>query len=428
MNPLVRSVRRGWSPNCSSAGSVVGVALTSVVLTAAVLSIWAERYVRWLNQGGAGMDEDAIHGVLRHDGRLHLSQGDDAAILELTDQGLELARDRARVGQPGPQWPTEVHVAVTGRCPAACTACYLNAGPDQGHDPDAQGLRETLTELAGRGVLEVAFGGGEGLLRTELFELAEHARSVGLVPNLTTSGFGLTPARAARCAALFGQVNVSLDGLGPIYVAARGWDGAALGLTAIERLADAGARVGVNTLLTRQLLEAGLHPLGQAIARRGAREWQWLRLKPTGRGAQAWETLAPSWDQLDALWPHALNQERETGLRVRFDCALVPFLVQHDVSLETLTALGIRGCPGGDDLWARDAQGQWAPCSFAPSGTRDWRSDPALQAWRARAQDPPEPCASCRFRSVCRGGCRVVAHHLTGDAMAPDPECPRVRG
>jgi hypothetical protein len=27
---------------------------------------------------------------------------------------------------------------------------------------------------------------------------------------------------------------------------------------------------------------------------------------------------------------------------------------------------------------------------------------------------------------VCRGGCRAVARFLTGDELAPDPECPRV--
>jgi hypothetical protein len=30
------------------------------------------------------------------------------------------------------------------------------------------------------------------------------------------------------------------------------------------------------------------------------------------------------------------------------------------------------------------------------------------------------------LRSVCRGGCRVVSEHLSGN-FVPDPECPRVR-
>ncbi|MEZ4410501.1 MAG: SPASM domain-containing protein [Polyangiales bacterium] len=43
----------------------------------------------------------------------------------------------------------------------------------------------------------------------------------------------------------------------------------------------------------------------------------------------------------------------------------------------------------------------------------------ALAAW---ADAPPEPCASCPVRAVCRGGCRVVARHLTS-SLGPDPEC-----
>ena len=52
-------------------------------------------------------------------------------------------------------------------------------------------------------------------------------------------------------------------------------------------------------------------------------------------------------------------------------------------------------------------------------------ADPDLARWRAYVDAPAEPCASCSLRTVCKGGCKVVATHLHG-AHGPDPECPRV--
>jgi radical SAM protein with 4Fe4S-binding SPASM domain len=134
-----------------------------------------------------------------------------------------------------------------------------------------------------------------------------------------------------------------------------------------------------------------------------------------------------------------LNSQFRGELSLRIDCALVPFLVQDSrFSPAQLEAAGVYGCEADRRLLAVQADGQHAPCSFLTKAARD----PAASVPAA----PPliEPCASCTYRAVCRGGCRVVASGLrnidstangatatraaTGEAtaFAPDPECPRV--
>jgi radical SAM protein with 4Fe4S-binding SPASM domain len=54
-----------------------------------------------------------------------------------------------------------------------------------------------------------------------------------------------------------------------------------------------------------------------------------------------------------------------------------------------------------------------------------WNAPGAFGAFR-RWRDAREPCASCDYHALCRGGCKVVSAHVTGDLAAPDPECPRV--
>ncbi len=425
----VRRVRRGRSPNCSATGAVVGTALLTVAAAGVVVNAFADRLARWDERPSGEPPRVRSEG-----GHALLAWPLPAAILTIDPATAEAAaRAGAQVieARAAPEGaasaPLEVHVAVTGRCPASCETCYLDAGPGSDAGVPLDGV---LEELASMGVFEVAFGGGEGLLREDLLDLGRRARALGMVPNLTTSGFGLTEARARELALVFGQVNVSLDGLGETYRAIRGWDGAALGLAAIDHLVRAGVRVGVNSVIARPNL-AELPAIGRALAARGVAEWQWLRLKPQGRGTSAWERLAPTTEELLGLWPAALAIEAETGLVLRWDCAMVPFLAAHRVPVEALEALAVEGCPGGRSLLARGVDGRWTPCSFAEGGAAGsaaatWDEGAQLRGWRERAARPPEPCASCEWAGVCGGGCRIVAAHLAGDPMAPDPQCPKV--
>jgi len=354
------------------------------------------------------------------------------------DQGataVAVARGVRVVGpNDGPQGalraPTEVHIALTDRCPVRCDGCYLDAAPDRGH-ANPVNVERRLEEAAAAGVFEVAFGGGEVSLVPELVRWCRLARALGMVPNLTTSGLGLTPALLEALAPWVGQVNVSWDGPREVYRRVRGWDGASTGIEAIRRLVRAGVRVGVNTVLVQHNVDE-LLGMGQTLDGLGVREWQWLRYKPAGRGVDAYAEVALTADQARSLWPMALHIESAWGLTLRFDCAMTPWLVAHQPSPSLARSLGVVGCSGGRELLTVDADGGVRPCSFARWISSDlpiqvaWSTHSALREWRHRAADPPEPCGSCAWSDVCRGGCRVISRHLVGDPLAPDPECPRV--
>jgi MoaA/NifB/PqqE/SkfB family radical SAM enzyme len=306
--------------------------------------------------------------------------------------------------------PLEVHVAVTAKCPAACSGCYLDARADGAHR-SFDDICAALDRVAAGGAFTVAFGGGEPMLHPELPAIAAHARRVGLTPVVTTSGIGLNAERA-RALRDFAQVNVSHDGV-EVYEEVRGYDGARVADRAIAMLVEAGVPDGVNVVLTRALLGddgRGLIELVEHVRALGAREVQLLRYKPAGRAASL-EYLMRRLTQAQVALLPSLVRAIVPRISVRIDCAMVPFLAFERV--DELLALGVMGCEAGRALSAVDTHGRTSPCSFLPG-----RATPS----------PPlaEPCASCPVRAVCRGGCRVVAEHL-GDPSAPDPECPRVR-
>jgi radical SAM protein with 4Fe4S-binding SPASM domain len=323
---------------------------------------------------------------------------------------------------PAPSAPLEVHVAVTSRCAAGCTGCYLDARPD-GEEPPLSTLLARLDDLAARGVFTVAFGGGEPTTRDDLDVLAAEARARGLTPVLTTSGLGLSPASIAKLHG-FAQVNVSYDGAREAYARVRGFDGARHAEAAIGALAAAGIPVGVNVVLTQGTFDTLVATLDRARSL-GAREAQLLRYKPAGRAASLdylAQRLTPEQVRAFPSALRALAARCDPSWRVRIDCALVPFLASDPaVDGEALARLGVLGCEAGNRLEALRVDGRAAPCSFAAP-----EDEAGLASWRGWSDAPPEPCASCRLRAVCRGGCKVVARFVDG-VHGPDPECPRVR-
>jgi radical SAM protein with 4Fe4S-binding SPASM domain len=304
-------------------------------------------------------------------------------------------------------------------------------------EPPREALLGELDALRDAGVFTVAFGGGEPTTRDDLDVLAADARARGITPVLTTSGLGLTEGRLEKLRG-FAQVNVSYDGASETYSRVRGFDGAGAAERAIERIARAGMRVGVNVVLTRESFPHVRETLARARDL-GACEAQLLRYKPAGRAASL-DYLARrlTLDQARALGPtirelsHTLCSSGT--FHVRIDCALVAFL-SADPELANaparLARFGVFGCEAGGALAAFTVDGRVSPCSFASAtdlratDLPDHGGDPTLTRWRAYLDSPPEPCASCSLRSVCKGGCKVVSSHVDG-AHGPDPECPRV--
>jgi radical SAM protein with 4Fe4S-binding SPASM domain len=338
-----------------------------------------------------------------------------------------------------PSPPVEVHLAVTGRCAAACEGCYLDARAD-GFEPSQAQLLVRLDALRDAGVFTVAFGGGEPTTRDDLAVLADEARRRGLTPVLTTSGLGLSREKVARLRG-FAQVNVSYDGSGEDYATVRGFDGARAAETAIRVLTEEGIRVGVNVVLT-QATFAHVGATIRSARSLGAIEAQLLRYKPAGRAATLdylARRLRP--DQASSVGPVlralALEHAAMKGeFRIRIDCAMVPFLSfdpEIAAAPERLTRMGVFGCEAAGALAAVTVDGAVAPCSFAGATALDAAAlreghahDPELARWRASHRTPSEPCASCALRPVCKGGCKVVASFVDR-VHGPDPECPRVR-
>jgi len=197
--------------------------------------------------------------------------------------------------------PTEVHFAITNRCSAGCEHCYMAAGQADDGEMDTRTFKKALDVLSEMNVFHVALGGGDALEREDLFEIAAYARDKGIVPNLTISGANLTEQIAPKMR-VFGQVNVSIDGVGAHYGIFRGSNLFDQADKALSRLTAAGVPAGINCVLGRENFDM-LEELFAYGADKKLNEIEFLRLKPSGRGRQVYMRQRTTHTQNVALTP-----------------------------------------------------------------------------------------------------------------------------
>ncbi len=399
--------------------------------SAAVVGVWRaalRRALTWIGPSGLRVRFEGFGGVIAIE-RPPLLAFVDRAFLRALGYADPPVWSSGRTALTA---PTEVHLTLTQECPVGCAGCYVDARLRDPGELDTGQVCSILDDLAANGVFHVAMGGGESYLRNDLFEIAAHARSVGIVPNVTTSGIRMSEELARR-SRIFGQVNVSVDGID-------GYDDAAgrppgswrTASRALALLRAARVRTGVNCVVTRQNVDR-LHEIARAVRALGAREVEFLRWKPTGRGRDAYGERVLTSEQARAVYPRILALARSARIRPRIDCSFLPMACHHTPDPDRMRKLGMLGCEAGHHLASIDATGRLHGCSFLDGGERlegglaaAWDISPAIVPYRTYRDRAQEPCRSCSYLDICGGGCRAVSAFVNGDPMTPDPECPRV--
>ncbi len=329
--------------------------------------------------------------------------------------------------------PQEVHLELTSLCNYRCRGCYTASGPEGSKSLSWKQAEAAVRLLASMGVFHIALGGGESFMWPRLFDLAELISELGMIPNITTNGYWIRDADVARRCRVFGAAHVSMDGLREIYRKSRGHDGFDAALTALRFLRDEGCRTGVNVTLSRHNADR-MNELFAFLIDEGIHNVELLRYKPSGRATDDYEEHGMSQSQLNGLAEQIERWTHIKGLSLRLDCSLTPFLASAGWPVENMRKFGWSGCDAGNMLASVDPSGHVHACSFDRQGTwtvdeleRRWEEDPVFTVHRKWTDNAPEPCASCKYLDICRGGCHAVARAISKDVNQPDPQCPMVR-
>jgi len=365
------------------------------------------------------------------------------------------------------RWPLDekpllVFWETTKACPLACIHCRANAitRPLPGELSHAEAL-DLIRQVAefGRPYPVLVMTGGDPLMRSDLWELVEEARSLGIPVAMAPS-----PSRQLLenidniVREGVSAVSISIDHPDPeVHDRVRRYQGSwEAATTAVRELLRRGVSVQVNTAVMRSTVR-GLPGMARLLRELGVRTWEVFYLVPVGR-AGAEEDLSPAeWEDVSAF----LYEVSRYGVMVRTSegpmfrrvALLLNYASRAGAEPSGLVRTGKLYLELVDEL--RKLMGEPGPQAlFETSGTRDgkgvifishdgmvypsgflpvpvgsvrrgrlvdiYRGSPLLR--RLRAAELRGRCGACEFREIC-GGSRARAFAYYGDPLAEDPAC-----
>ncbi len=327
--------------------------------------------------------------------------------------------------------PLDVHFALTNECPLECKHCYKASEKSKQSELTLSEIKAIIDVLSEMKVFSVAFGGGEPFARKEIFEIAAYAREKGIEPNITTNGYYIDQETAKKCK-VFGHIHVSLDLPSEEFDLEKNKGAFTAAANAIDQLVKQGVHVGINCVLTKKNYDK-LDELVSFCVKKGIKDFSFLRFKPIGRANKHYFDLRLTNEQNINLYKKLMKLRRKYKISIQVDCSMVPFFAYHKLNPKQMDFFGVQGCVGGEVFIEITETGKVRSCSFARMtdekavGLKEqWQISEQLQYYRTVIDEIEEPCKSCKYLSICRGGCHVVSEFLTSEYKKPDPECPLV--
>jgi len=281
----------------------------------------------------------------------------------------------------------------TGLCVRAGVGCYQSGLTVTQPNMTIENFRWIASQCKGR-VNQFALGGRGDPDQHEHFEaILSACRENELVPNFTTSGYGLTHELARLCKDYCGAVAVS-------------WYRNDYTHRAIEMLLKAGVKTNIHYVLGNNSIDEAINRLENDDFPEGINGVIFLLHKPVGLGTK--ENVLSPHDPRVAEFFGQIDRGRR-AFKVGMDSCSVPGVVNfcHNVIPEAIdTCEGARfSCYIGPDMIM-------TPCSFDQENHYgvSLRKYTIEEAWNSNVFDQfrlalKNHCPDCDRRENCMGGC-----------------------
>ncbi len=283
----------------------------------------------------------------------------------------------------------------TGLCAKAGIGCYQSGLTVEQPNMTVEDFR-WIAEQSKHRCNQFALGGrGDPDQHEHFEELLRICRENDLVPNFTTSGYGMTPEIAKTCKQYCGAVAVS-------------WYRSEYTLNAIRMLLDAGVKTNIHYVLGNNSIDEAIDRLENDTFPDGINAVIFLLHKPAGQGTKA---NVLSFTDLRVKTFFSLLDRRhpyKTGM----DSCNVPGAIHYckNVLPESLDT-----CEGGRFSCYISADMYMTPCSFdqerkyyvplrGSTIEKAWNSEP-FEVFRSRMRSA---CPACEKKDLCMGGCPLM--------------------
>lgn len=327
-----------------------------------------------------------------------------------------LQKNKTEVGL---KFPTRVSINITHRCNLRCKHCLNNSGKSGLNELKTSEIFNLIDQLSINGRPVLAIGGGEPLIREDLFKIVEYAKEKSVPVSIITNGLLLNEEIAKKLDKLnLTALTVSVDGLSKNNDSIRGSGNFKKIIKNVKLLVKncrntkLAMRVTVNSL--------NVNECKKIIALAEKLRLNTIRLAPVlpiGRIMKN-EHLLLSQEQ----YIQFIKDCREVKSSIE---VILPDEDAHPNSFR----VGQFGCHCGKEICWITHNGDLYPCFFFGNNfcAGNIREKKFIDLWnKARRMTKlcgNNLCNSCENYKNCRGGCRSRALWKYNDINAVDPYC-----
>ena len=284
----------------------------------------------------------------------------------------------------------------TGLCVKAGIGCYQSGLLIEKPNMRYEDFESIVEQCKGK-VNQFALGGRGDPDQHEDFEkILKLCRENNIVPNFTTSGYGMTPEIAALCKQYCGAVAMS-------------WYRSEYTLAAIKMLLEAGVKTNIHYILGNNSIDEAIMRLKEHTFPEGINAVIFLLHKPAGLGTQE-NVLSPADPRVVEIFGEISAGKHPH--KVGMDSCCVPGLINFGsgVVYEALDT-----CEGARYSCYISADMKLMPCSFDQSEKYavSLRNHTIAEAWNSEKFEAfrkplRNRCPNCKERANCMGGCPLI--------------------
>jgi len=320
--------------------------------------------------------------------------------------------------------PLRVSLNVTRKCNLRCKHCFSDSGISDPNELTTQELFGLIDQMKGAGTFFLAIGGGEPLLRDDLFEIIKYARENFIAVSIITNGLLINEETAKKLYELnLKTITISIDGLEKNHDKLRGKGNFKKTINNIKILrkycptTKLAIRVTLNTLNINEYRE--LIKLAEGLS------LDLIRFTPIlllGRTRNHQDLLVNQKEYI-----HFLKNIQNVKSKITLE-----FPGKKD-ERKWFTPSKEFGCHCGKEVCWITQTGDFYPCIFFGNSfiAGNIRNESFLSLWTKSKNMVKlcgnEICNNCPIFLKCRGGCRARALSKYKDINAVDPLCPLER-
>ena len=284
----------------------------------------------------------------------------------------------------------------TGLCVKAGIGCYQSGLIIEKPNMTVENFR-WIAEQCKHRVNQFALGGRGDPDQHEKFEdLLKICRKMDIVPNFTTSGYGMTPELAELCKKYCGAVAVS-------------WYRNEYTLNAIQMLLNAGVKTNIHYVLGKNSIDEAIDRMSKNDFHEDINAVIFLLHKPAGQGTPS-NVLSTSDPRVEQFFSEV---DKTHPFKVGLDSCNVPGAIN---CCKSLLPESLDTCEGGRYSCYIDADLAMVPCSFDQQMKykvqlgdhmnieEAWNSA-SFEAFREKMR---RACPDCGKREFCMGGCPLM--------------------